>query len=175
MTEIYFNLLGNSRESYRKNLILKFLEEKAGSGTGELSSKYIYYVETTATGKKIYLLRPANLNKGMDFTVHLKDVQFRLIGPFKDRPTHSEIIQDLILKKEENNLEYEKVKPLINKLFLCQAVSDEEYRNLHFSKGIEIEGILKIIKWLFIEQDITYWNFSGRKMLYESLRINNLV
>lgn len=29
--------------------------------------------------------------------------------------------------------------------------------------------ILLAIKWLFIEQDITYWNWSGRNMLYNQL------
>jgi hypothetical protein len=29
-----------------------------------------------------------------------------------------------------------------------------------------IEIILLAIKWLFIEQDITYWNWSGRDMLW---------
>jgi hypothetical protein len=27
------------------------------------------------------------------------------------------------------------------------------------------EMLLKILKWLFIEQDITYWNYDGRQML----------
>lgn len=172
---IEFYLQGNSRESYRYNLILKFLEEEAGTGKGELSSKYKYNVETTNSGRRIYLLRPANLNKGMDFTVHLENIQFRSKGAFKDRPTHSEIIQDLINKKNENPKEYEKVKPIIQRLFLCQPVYDYEYQNIIFSTGVEIEGILKVIKWLFLEQDITYWNFSGRNMLYNSLKEVKLV
>lgn len=28
---------------------------------------------------------------------------------------------------------------------------------------------MKSLKWLFIEQDVTYWNRSGRTMLYKSL------
>lgn len=87
------------RKTYRNNLILKFLEEEAGTGKWELSSKYKYNVETTCSGRKVYLLRPANLNKGMDFIVHLENIQFRSKGAFKDRSTHSEIIQDLINKK----------------------------------------------------------------------------
>ena len=111
----------------------------------------------------------------MDFTVHLENIQFRSKGAFKDRPTHSEIIQDLINKKNENPREYEKVKPIIQRLFLCQPVYDYEYQNIIFSTGVEIEGILKVIKWLFLEQDITYWNFSGRNMLYNGLKEVKLV
>ena len=34
-----------------------------------------------------------------------------------------------------------------------------------FHKGLTLEMLLKILKWLFIEQDITYWNYDGRQML----------
>jgi hypothetical protein len=29
--------------------------------------------------------------------------------------------------------------------------------------------IIKTIKWLFIEQDIRYWNYSGRDMLWSGV------
>ena len=54
-------------------------------------------------------------------------------------------------------------------------MNEEEYSNIYFEMGIEIEGILKIVKWLFLEQDVTYWNYSGRAMLYQSLKDNGLV
>lgn len=174
-TELYFKLTGNTRESIRKNVVEIFLEEKAGKGKKELSSKYIYYVETLDNGKRVYLKRPAYLNKGMDFTVHLENTSFREKGANRDIPSHSEIVNDLLNKKTENPQEYEKVKTILNKLFNCQEVSDIEYRNIYFFSGIEIEGILKVIKWLFIEQDITYWNFSGRYMLYEGFKKLTLI
>ena len=39
----------------------------------------------------------------------------------------------------------------------------------HLIAGLIILIILLAIKWLFIEQDITYWNWSGRNMLYNHL------
>lgn len=46
-------------------------------------------------------------------------------------------------------------------------------KNINFS---DADGILRplpilllTLYWLFIEQDITYWNTSGRKMLMDSL------
>lgn len=48
------------------------------------------------------------------------------------------------------------------------------YINLHFNVGQPIETILKVVKWLFIEQDVTYWNWSGRSMLYSGLREDDL-
>lgn len=38
-----------------------------------------------------------------------------------------------------------------------------------------IEIILLAIKWLFMEQDCAYWNYSGRAMFFDVLRNNNLV
>jgi len=42
--------------------------------------------------------------------------------------------------------------------------------NNQFINSIEVETVLKLIKWLFIEQDVTYWHFSGRNMLYRGLK-----
>ena len=38
-----------------------------------------------------------------------------------------------------------------------------------------IQIILLAIKWLFMEQDCAYWNYSGRKMLFNALIENDLV
>lgn len=176
MNEIkLYNFNFSSRKEWRKSLILEFLKEEAGTGKGELASRYRYYVEILKNGEKIYLNRPATLNYGMDFTVHLENTQFRLQGPARDMPSHSNIIDDLKQKQLENFCEYEKVKKILNKLYNCEFVNEEEYSNIYFAIGIEIEGILKIIKWLFLEQDVTYWNYSGRAMLYQSLKDNGLV
>ncbi len=43
-----------------------------------------------------------------------------------------------------------------------QAFDFYEFINFVFS----VEHILKTIKWLFIEQDIRYWNYSGRQMTW---------
>lgn len=89
-------------------------------------------------------------------------------------PSHSNIIKDLIDKKDHNSNEYQKVMNIINKLYNCEIVKEAEYRNIKFDIGHSIEAILKSIKWLFIEQDVTYWNWSGRAMLYSKLREENL-
>lgn len=176
MNEIeLYNFNFSSRKEWRKSLILEFLKEEAGTGKGDLASRYRYYVEILKNGEKIYLNRPATLNYGMDFTVHLENTQFRLQGPARDMPSHSNIIDDLKQKQLENFCEYEKVKKILNKLYNCEFVNEEEYSNIYFKMGIEIEGILKIVKWLFLEQDVTYWNYSGRGMLYQYLKDNGLV
>jgi hypothetical protein len=162
-----------NRQEIRKFIIDVFVNEEPGNGKRDLCSKYIYNVETVASGNDIYLKRPATLNYGMDFTVHIKNVTFRSRGT-KNRPSHNDIINDLILKKSANEKEYAKVKNIIKKLYNCQYVEESEYYNLNFHSGVPVEAILKAIKWLFIEQDITYWNWSGRQMLYFALKERNL-
>lgn len=164
-----FNFL--SRDEYRYNLILEFLKESPGTGSGELSSKYIYFVEYLKNGKRIYLKRPAIRNYGMDFTVHLENSKFK----YSNIPAHSEIIEDLLQKKSENFIEYKKVKIILNKLYNCEIVNENEYLDIHLKNGLEIEDVLKLIKWLFLEQDVTYWNYSGRAKLYQTLKENELV
>ena len=55
---------------------------------------------------------------------------------------------------------------MIDDVWNCKE-PDSVLRNnkVVFQKGFPVEMLLKILKWLFIEQDITYWNYDGRKML----------
>ena len=161
------------RKSIRKQVIIKFLEEEPGTGKGDLCSKYIYEVENLADGRKILLKRPASLNKGVDFTVHIENARFGNRGAI-DMPSHSDIFQDLLEKKSSNPIDYEKVKALIHKLYNCENLESQDYDILEFRTGYSIESILKAIKWLFIEQDVTYWNWSGRNMLFSALQSKGL-
>lgn len=165
--------VSGDRTSIRNQVIMKFLAEEPGTGTGEKSSKYIYEVETSKDGMKVILKRPAPLNKGVDFTVHVEGLKFRQRGMI-DMPSHTDILKDLYEKKTSNPVEYKKVHVLINKIYNCESVDEHEFQNIAFSVGHPIEIILKAIKWLFIEQDVTYWNWSGRKMLYSAMHNEGL-
>lgn len=164
----------NDRKEIRKQVISKFLEEEPGTGTGENTSRYTYIVEELMNSDKVLLKRPASLNKGVDFEIHVEGIQFRDRGRNINMPRHSDIINDLKQKKDENNMEYDKVIEIINKLYRCEEVSENEYRDITFNVGYPIEAILKSIKWMFIEQDVTYWNWSGRAMLYLKLKEEGL-
>ncbi len=161
------------RISIRKQVIMKFLEEEAGTGRGDLCSRYIYEVETLSDGRKILLKRPASLNKGVDFTVHIENARFRNRGQV-DMPSHSNIFQHLLDKKSSNPDDYDKVKVLIHKLYNCENLEHQECAILDFRTGYSVESILQAVKWLFIEQDVTYWNWSGRSMLFSALRAKGL-
>jgi hypothetical protein len=171
-TEKTLNIIGADRKAFKDNLIKEFLKEEPG--TSEETSTYYYYVEKTTDGVDIFLKRPARLNKGMDFEVHADNVLFENESESgrvtrTSRPSHSTILNDLDEKKIESASEYAKVITLIDKIYNCENVMDEEMRALSFKTGHPIELILKIVKWLFIEQDITYWNWSGRKMFYSGI------
>lgn len=182
-TEVTISIQASSRAGFRKKLVELFLNEKPGAN-GE-SSQYVYFVEQDSTGNRIYLKRPTNLNKGFDFEVRVENVNFThiaktnsLVGnksPFQpritnsNRPSHDNIINDLKLKKEENPLLFKRLQPILDKVYYCNEITPSELEPLKFKSGYPIDLIIKCIKWLFIEQDITYWNWSGRSMLYESI------
>lgn len=84
-------------------------------------------------------------------------------------PSHKVILTDLIKKRNENPAMYEKVETLISQAFRCQQIEDEALKQISFDSGFPFDVILKTIKWLFIEQDVTYWNWSGRNMLYSAI------
>lgn len=174
-TEIDLKLKHNDRKSIRDFLIMEFLKEIPGTGNGENTSIYYYYVEKTKEEIDIYLKRPARLNKGMDFEVHAEGYIFENKSKNgritrTSRPSHSTIIDDLQKKKQENPIEYNRVKELIEKIYKCEDILDEEINTINFKVGYPIELILKCLKWLFIEQDVTYWNWSGRAMFYTGIQ-----
>ena len=69
----------------------------------------------------------------------------------------------------ENQNDFNFLLNAINQIYICE--DDDRILNwlkakeINFSVGENIEVLLKIIKWMFIEQDIRYWNFSGRLKL----------
>jgi len=169
------------RKIIRDEVVDLFKNEPAGKGIGKLSTKIIYCVEKTLNDEIIYLQRPAYLNKGFDFTVNVKNYLFKAPTNLRpDRvtktPRHDSIIYPLKLIKSTNISNFDLMMEVIEKIFLCEEPNDilkqTKYQILlnKYIDGVEYETLLKVIKWLFIEQDVTYWSFSGRAMLYEGLK-----
>ena len=171
-TNITLNITATNKASYREQLIKEFLKELPGTTIS--ATEYYYFVETLQNNNRIYLKRPTALNKGVDFEVRVENTQFRYgkhgnIISTGNRPSHDDITNDLINKKAENPTEFSRLKGLLDKTFACEQINDSEYFQFSFTSGHSIEVIFKSLKWLFIEQDITYWNRSGRSMLYDKL------
>ena len=179
--EIKGDLIQNherNRSNLRKKALSEFLKEKAGDGTGDLTSIYRYNVETLKDGNKIYITRPAVLNKGFDFIIHVSGYKF---SNNKDNPTHVDIFNDIrhkiaFVRREQQNKLKADLFSHIEKIFFCvnvQAVTENiklADKSFYQLPGFTLEMLLKIIKWFFIEQDIRYWNWSGRKKFMNEIR-----
>ena len=156
----------NSRNELRKYVVLKFMEEEPGQGTGELVSRYKYIVESFSDGRKLYLLRPAQYRMGFDFQIWMENWNK---SNNNKMPSYRDIIQDLKNKQEENKFGFNILINCIGKIYICEddgrILDWIKTQNVNFSVGENIDVLLKIIKWMFIEQDIRYWNFSGRLKL----------
>jgi hypothetical protein len=152
------------RNTTRKLAIDAFSEEMPGTGTGKLASRYRYNVENLKNGQRVYLTRPAWLAKeGFDFVIHLESVTFK---NGRDNPSHQDIYDDLVEKARENPKAYYRLHEALCRVYACEDPEDilPEYQGLAFKSGLSVEAVLKIVKWFFVEQDLRYWNFSGRGM-----------
>jgi hypothetical protein len=156
-----------TRNEVRMRVVNAFAKEDPGKGNGDKSSRYIYYVENLSSGDRVYLQRPANLHNGFDFLVCVENANYAPHGKRKrNYPKHEDIAFDLKNKKQENPEMYALLYVLIKKVFECHDVADEEVDSISFSNGLPVDHVLKVLKWLFIEQDIRYWNYSGRNMTW---------
>ena len=158
--EKFFSNSG-TRNEVRERVIAEFLKEAPGTGNGENQSKYLYFVETLKDGNRIYLERPANLHNGFDFLINVENINFSTTNRVKYNPSHDNIFNDLKAKKAESPENYKKLYKLIEDVYNCKEIQDT---NLKFKDGYSVDLILKVAKWFFIEQDIRYWNYSGRAM-----------
>lgn len=125
-------------------------------------------METLSTRDRIYLERPANLHNGFDFLVCVENQDYDAGTGKRARkaPKHDDIYDDLESKKAEDPEKYKRFVALIRKVFECHDVTDEEIHLFDFKSGLASDHVVKALKWLFIEQDIRYWNYSGRNMTW---------
>ena len=156
-----------TRNEVRMRVIDALSNELPGTGNGDDASKYIYYVETLESGDRVYLQRPANLHNGFDFLVCVENTNYAPQGQRRRNfPKHEDLGDDLQMKKQENPEMYARLYELLKRVFDCHDVQEAEYADIRFNVGLPVDHILKAIKWLFIEQDIRYWNYSGRNMTW---------
>lgn len=141
-----------------------FLGEEPGHGSGNLASRYRYNVETLDDGRRVYLVRPANLKLGFDFVVHVEGMRF---SKGQTNPTHDDVLYDLRGKRQSvSDRDMVTIKQCCSAVY--EGMDPDEVLQLHVSRnlpGYPFEMVLKVLKWLWIEQDIRYWNYSGRRML----------
>lgn len=173
---INFSLPLGDRIAMRENLIQTFLNEKPGTGIGNNASRYHYNVEHF-DDYSIFLKRPTQLNKGFDFTVNIGGLFFKKNRRYSN-PSHQDIIDALTDCKVNYPHIYPSISQKLQLIYNCKPISlipsgatfCDYANNKH-----PVEIILLAVKWLFMEQDCAYWNYSGRAMFYGKLQENSLV
>ncbi len=156
-----------TRNDVRMRVVNKLASENPGTGTGDGASRYLYFVEILNSGDRVYLQRPANLHNGFDFLVCVENTNYALVGKRRRNfPKHEDLNQDLLAKKQEDPEMYARLYGLLKRVFECQDVLDTEIDEVIFDCGLPVDHVVKTMKWLFIEQDIRYWNYSGRNMTW---------
>lgn len=163
--EIEWKLTDDARDKLRKEVVSKFLTEPCGYWKNGVKhvTRFKYFVERLKDGRRIFLLRPTYLNKGIDFQVWVE----KFDGIKDKRPSHKDIFEDLRLKIDKTPEDIPRIRKLIKEVWNCEepdSIQNTEDTSTPTS-GLPIEMLLKILKWLFIEQDVTYWNYDGRTML----------
>ena len=160
----------DDRNHLRMSVVEQLSKELCGKGKGEKATHYIYYVETLSNGKRIFLRRPAWLHNGFDFVVCVENTNFNPTGRFRNNPSHKDIFNDLVKKKKENYTIYNQLHKIMGDTYNCKSIDLLEASKLEFRSGHPCELIIGSLKWLFIEQDIRYWNYSGREMLWNEIK-----
>ncbi len=171
------------RKEFRKQLIGAFVDEEPGTGTGENCTRYIYEVDTSPSGHTIELHRPAFLNKGIDFTVRCLSIVFNDKNPhWRHVPTHADVVEVLTSLKANYPGRYGEVSASLNRVYGCKGrVNLKAITELIAepaiagADGCPADAAVLVAKWLFAEQDLTYWNNSGRAMFFNKLRAEGLM
>ena len=161
---VEWTLTGGDRSALRHAVAEKWLQESP-------YTNYRYNVEECADGRRVYLLRPTWLNKGFDFQVNVEG--FRSVtrtpkGQTKEMPSHTDILHDLRSKVHAHPGLRGRLFDAVCEVYDCAAPLDILARNVAVASidaGLPPDQLLYIIKWLFIEQDLTYWLQTGRDML----------
>lgn len=140
--------------------------------TEDCKTKIRYYVETLADGKRIYLERPTALNKGCDFRIFVEDLLVYNNGNDKC-PSHNDVFCDLKRKKDSLSVrDYTILLSAIEDIYNVRPyqIAESRITLLPTAQGWPYETLLKLLRWLFIEQDITYWAQTGREMLMNGIK-----
>lgn len=169
-----YEIMASSRSEVRSKVVNAFLKESSGSKSE--TSRYEYNVEQYEN-YKIVLKRPGIFKKGFDFTVNIRGMYFKKNKRYENS-SFADVISALESAKKRNQKKYYIVKNEIQKIFEVENYDLNNVAGIDFidykNQIRPIAIILLAIKWLFISEDISYWNWSGRNMFMESLKEKGL-
>lgn len=154
------------RQDIVKKVVNTFIDSehlKKGKGV-----RFRYPVEDLPHGQ-LFIVRPGR-KKDFDFKVEVTPDMGLGTG------SHAEIAQDLKNKKHENAKGFEDLWHAIDTIHSCSEsdvdVIMRRYPDLRasFKTGAPVDILLRVIKWMFIMEDIYYWDYQGRDMLHNGLK-----
>jgi len=127
-----------------------------------------YPVEKLPKNKYLYISRPGH-KKNFDFKVEITEEMVLEEGK------HNQIALCLRDMKQDNPKIFKVFLEAIEAIFHCKE-NDIDHLLIKYTSlkqllktGIVPETILKILKWMFIMEDIVYWDVEGRAFLYNYL------
>lgn len=138
-------------------------------------TNYRYNVERCADGKRLYLLRPTWLNKGFDFQVNVEGL-VKVVklakGATREMPSHGDVMHDLRSKVAQRPKDAAVLFDAVAAVYDCgkpAEIVNQMPGLAALKEGWPIDQLLYIIKWLMIEQDVSYWLQTGRDMLMSAI------
>ena len=146
------------------NSFIKTEHKKKGRGI-----TFRYPVENLPNGESLFIARPG----------HKKNFDFKVIIPENSglgEGSHIEIAADLRTKRRENTKKFAQLLHALTEIYNCsendidKILSNRTGLQNSFRSGANVEFLLKVIKWLFIMEDIVYWDNEGRAFLFNFLR-----
>lgn len=147
-----------------KRVVTHFIEfEKDKKGRG---IEFRYPVEELSIGKKLYIHRPG-VKWNFDFKVEIPS------NCGLEEGRHDQIAMLLRSIRDSNEIEFNNVWSIISNLYHCKnnnvdaMLSETSISQIN---NISSDVLLKVIKWLFIMEDIIYWHYEGRAFLYNFFR-----
>lgn len=131
--------------------------------------QFWYPVENLSNGEQLFIKRPGGLQKwNFDFKVNVEP-EFGL-----GKGTHAEIFADFQAKKSELPRKYAELMKALTEIYDChndvdKVLEDSPSITSTFNTGAKVDILLKVVKWMFIMEDIVYWNYKGRAKLFNYL------
>ncbi|MBM4366436.1 MAG: hypothetical protein FJ102_09485 [Deltaproteobacteria bacterium] len=159
-------LAATDRAGVRAEVLAAWIEELPG--TPSERNTYRYDVEFLSDGGRVYLRRPAWKNKGADFVVYCEGFT-RYKNGNDAPPSHGDLQSAMRRVAARSPSHRAELLLALRRIWDCEA-SGVVLADLNLlRRDADAERALLVAKWLFIEQDVTYWTESGRHMLRRGL------
>ncbi|MFZ6017413.1 MAG: hypothetical protein ACOYU0_07415 [Nitrospirota bacterium] len=143
-----------------KTVVTTFIEfEKDKKGKG---IEFRYHVEDLSNGEKLYIRRPG-VKWNFDFKVEIP-TNCRL-----EEDRHDQIAVLLRKMSEQDREAFNRLWQIITNLYNCSNNDVDSMlaeNPISYPEEPKADVLLKVVKWLFIMEDIIYWHYEGRAFLY---------